>query len=156
MELVHVDLVPGVVYILRSDALKDTIVKIGMTTRSSEKRAWELAGASGVPTQFEVLYEEHVANCEQAEFLIHRALARYRIRRDREFFDVPLKIAVRTVFEVGLLLNQSLLKERSRLVIYASRLPKNGAATFTELLPRSPDGMTAIRLSSIGSARTQT
>jgi T5orf172 domain len=143
MSATQVPLKPGVVYILRSDSLKDTVVKIGRSTRTAELRAWELSSATGVPTRFEVLYEEQVADCEAAERLIHRKLDAYRIRRDREFFQVPLKVAVKAVFETCLSVNQQLLLENSRLALYI----KGGSLpSLTQLAPCSTEGRTRLRL----------
>lgn len=141
----RVSLNPGLVYILRNPALKSSLVKVGMTTRSSEQRAWELSGATGVPARFEVLYEEDVVDCELAERLIHRDLERFRLRRDREFFDVPLKTAVNAVFQACLRVNAHLLLEQSRLVIYTKLAPPSGAFVSDGLLQRSESGLTGIR-----------
>jgi len=142
----RVSLKPGLVYILRNPALKSSLVKVGMTTRSSEQRAWELSGATGVPAGFEVLYEEEVVDCELAERLIHRDLEQFRLRRDREFFDVPLKIAVNAVFQACLRVNAHLLKEQSRLVIYSKFAPPGEAFRPGGLLQQSETGLTGIRL----------
>ena len=88
---------PGKIYILRNPYLQDSLVKIGKTSRFSEARAKELSAATGVPGPFEVLYEEDVFDVDLAETLAHHALDRYRANRRREFFQVPLKIAVREV-----------------------------------------------------------
>ena len=142
----RINLKPGLIYILRNSALKSSLVKVGMTTRSSERRAWELSGATGVPARFEVLYEEEVADCELAERLIHRELESFRLRRDREFFDVPLKVAVTSVFQVCLRVNAHLLREHSRLAIYAGCAPPRGAFESGGSLQASPDGSTSVRL----------
>lgn len=118
MRFANVPIDPGRVYILRNPLHQDALVKIGRTSGSTEKRASQLSSPSGVPFQFEVLYEEDVADCALAERLIHRELEQYRVQRRREFFQLPLKLAVRTVFEVCLRVNQSLIKEHSRLAIW--------------------------------------
>lgn len=118
MQFANVPINPGRVYILRNPLHQDALVKIGRTSGSSEIRASQLSSPSGGPYQFEVLYEEAVADCALAERLIHRELEQYRVHRRREFFQLPLKLAVRTVFQVCLRVNQSLIKERSRLAIW--------------------------------------
>lgn len=136
---------PGFVYILRSPALRSSIVKIGATTRTPERRAFELAGATGVPQHFEVLYEELVVDCELAERLIHRDLQSYRIRRDREFFDVPLKLAVKVVFQTCLELNSQFAADTSRLalVLNGKALP---ADALKDLFKRYRGGSTRVSL----------
>jgi T5orf172 domain len=87
----------GKIYILRNPYLQDSLVKIGKTSRISETRAKELSAATGVPGAFEVLYEEDVFDVDLAETLAHHALDGFRANPRREFFRLPLKIAVREV-----------------------------------------------------------
>ncbi len=98
----------GKIYILRNPYLKDAVVKIGKTVRSSEARSKEISAATGVPHEFEVLYEEDVEDCDLAETIIHERLDSFRVNPKREFFSLPLKEAVRTVFRVCLELNKRL------------------------------------------------
>ena len=108
----------GKIYILRNPYLKDAIVKIGRTSRISEKRAKEISGGTGVPSEFEVLFEEDVFDCHLAEKLIHQKLNDERINPKREFFQLPLKKAVKTVFETCLEVNKNMFQEASsRLLI---------------------------------------
>lgn len=113
----NVILKPGKIYILRNPLHRDAIVKIGRTTGSSETRASQISTSTGVPYPFEVLYEEDVIDCQLAERLIHEKLEDYRINKRREFFQLPLKDAVRAVFEICLSVNQAILIETSRLVV---------------------------------------
>ena len=89
---------------------------------------------------------DEVVDCELAERLIHRDLERFRLRRDREFFDVPLKTAVNAVFQACLRVNAHLLKEQSRLVIYAKLAPPSDVFSSRGLLQPSNSGSTGIRL----------
>ena len=108
----------GKIYILRNSSYKGTIVKIGRTARIAEARAKELSAGTGVPVEFEVLYEEDVFDCVQAEKIIHKILQNDRINVNREFFRLPLKKAVKVVFEVCLKVNKSSKKEAgTRIVI---------------------------------------
>ena len=91
---------PGKIYILRNPYLQDSLVKIGKTSRISEARAKELSAATGVPGAFEVLYEEDVFDVDLAETLTHHALDGFRANPRREFFRLPLKIAVREVASI--------------------------------------------------------
>ncbi len=119
-EHVQVNVKPGKIYILRNPSYKDTLVKIGRTSGLSEARAKQISSVTGVPQNFEVLYEEDVVDCTLAEKLIHQKLENYRVNTKREFFQLPLKLAVKQVFEVCLFVNQGILSEVSRLVIYTS------------------------------------
>ena len=87
---------PGLIYILVNPCMKG-IVKIGMTTRTAEDRASEISIGTGVPTPYEVAYEERFADCYTAETVIHQRLKDYRVNQDREFFCLPLKEAIRSV-----------------------------------------------------------
>ena len=91
----------GKIYILRNPYFQDSLVKIGKTSRISEARAKKLSKATGVPGPFEVLYEEDVFNVDLAEKLAHESLDTYRTTPNREFFQLPLKIAVREVATIA-------------------------------------------------------
>lgn len=86
------------IYILLNPALKN-LVKIGRTSRTPEERAKELSAATGVPQPFLVAYENLVSDGVTAENLIHAELSQhgYRLNDAREFFEVPLKVAVAVV-----------------------------------------------------------
>lgn len=135
MKLARVLLKPGRIYILRNPYHRDAVVKVGRTGATSESRAAEISKGTGVPYPFEVLYEEGVIDSELAERLIHDALRDYRFNRRREFFHVPLKIAVRAVFETCLTVNGAVITERSRLVLVAGR-DSPGARIRDQLEPR--------------------
>ena len=77
---------PGFVYILINPSLKG-MVKIGRTSRSSERRASELSSATGVPTEYYVAYDEFFPDCHLAERLLHNHLAPFRVNKKREFFQ---------------------------------------------------------------------
>ena len=79
----------GCVYILKNPAMPG-LIKIGYTTRTAEDRARELYdGALGVPKPFVVA---HINDCEEPqklEAIIHEKLTKYRINKNREFFEYP-------------------------------------------------------------------
>ena len=86
----------GYIYILLNRAFQDDHYKNGMTTKTPEERARELSSATGIPRDFEVLYEQRVTDCEHAERLLHRRLCQYR-STGKEFFQMPLKAAVKAL-----------------------------------------------------------
>lgn len=86
----------GHVYILVNAAMAGSL-KIGMTTKTPEERAEELSSTTGVPVPFVVAYAEEVADCFVAEQLIHQRLAAFRLNKGREFFNIPLREAIRVV-----------------------------------------------------------
>jgi hypothetical protein len=87
----------GYIYILFNRAFQNDHYKIGMTTKTPEERARELSAATGIPRDFEVLYEQRVIDCTQAERLLHNKLRRYRSAGNREFFQIPLKEAIKAL-----------------------------------------------------------
>ena len=88
----------GWVYIL-STRDSPNILKIGMTTRSVSQRVKEINSATGVlyPLSARAVYR--VKNAFAAESEIFQVLAPYRIRYDREFFDIPFNHATRAIRE---------------------------------------------------------
>ncbi len=91
----------GYVYILFNRAFQNDQYKIGMTTKNPEERARELSAATGVPREFEVLYEQRVIDCKRAERLLHDRLRQYRSANNREFFQIPLKEAIKALERVA-------------------------------------------------------
>jgi T5orf172 domain len=86
---------PGWVYVLTNPSIPRR-VKIGMTTRSPQKRAVELKSGTGLPTAFAVHCCTPVSNCLFVEQAVHRMLADKRIRKS-EFFAVDPDTARRTI-----------------------------------------------------------
>ncbi len=87
----------GYVYILLNRAFQNDHYKIGMTTKTPEARAREISNATGVPRAFEVLYEQRVTDCHRAERLLHQRLDQYRSATNREFFQIPIKAAIKAL-----------------------------------------------------------
>jgi hypothetical protein len=90
----------GYIYILLNRAFQNDHYKIGMTTKTPEERARELSSATGIPRDFEVLYEQRVTDCKQAERLLHHRLSQYR-STGKEFFQIPLKTAIKALEDVA-------------------------------------------------------
>ena len=128
----------GKVYILRNPYLKEAVIKIGRTSRVSEIRAKEISGGTGVPHEFEVLYEEDVLDSKLAEKLVHEKLAGERVNPKREFFKLPLKRAVRVVFETCLQVNRRASKDVSTriIVIVGPSCSKTFVQQMAEVLTR--------------------
>jgi len=76
-----------VVYVLINQAMPG-YVKIGMTTQDDlETRVRQLDNTSA-PLPFEVYYAANVMNARKTESLLHDAFMDYRVRPNREFFEV--------------------------------------------------------------------
>jgi hypothetical protein len=91
----------GYIYILLNRAFQNDHYKIGMTTKTPEERAREISNATGVPRAFKVLYEQRVTDCHKAERLLHQRLYQFRSTSNREFFQMPLKAAIKALEDVA-------------------------------------------------------
>jgi len=80
-----------IVYILTNEAMPDYI-KIGTTRRPIQDRMRDLYG-SGVPVPFECYYAAEVAISQNVERRLHRAFDRYRVNKNREFFELEPEAA---------------------------------------------------------------
>jgi hypothetical protein len=76
--------------------------------------------STGVPEKFYVVYDELVRDCNLVEGKMHERFAEFRHNEGREFFEVPLKMAVR-----------ALIEEASPY-----RLPESALTTRAEILPK--------------------
>lgn len=91
----------GWIYILISPAMQRDLLKIGRTTNTSEDRARQLSSSTGVPAEFHVAYDVCVIDCITAEKRIHERLRNYRYVKNKEFFKLPLKQAIKIVNEIA-------------------------------------------------------
>ena len=85
---------------MRSGSHYTDLYKIGLTRRSSDKRAAELSSATGVPTGFEVLAQWEVGDCSLVEEKIHKRLKPLRVNKRREFFRGNLQVIVGVIDQV--------------------------------------------------------
>jgi hypothetical protein len=85
------------IYLLTNKSLINT-VKVGMTTSSPEKRASELH-TTGIPTPFEVAasWEVPLDELRSYEAKAHKALGKYRVSKNREFFEVDANQAIKII-----------------------------------------------------------
>lgn len=90
----------GWIYILISPGLHKDLLKIGRTSKTPEDRARELSSATGVPAEYRVAYDVYVQDCIIAEKVIHQRLDSYRYVKNKEFFMLPLKQAIKIVEEI--------------------------------------------------------
>ena len=90
----------GFVYVLLNPSFP-RLVKIGRTARDPRNRAGELSRHAGVPDDFIVLYDELVADAKQVEDLLHAKFSEYRARKNKEFFEIPAKEAIKALQEMA-------------------------------------------------------
>lgn len=86
----------GYIYIL-STREQPQILKIGMTTRSVFERVKEINAATGVLIPFSARRIFKVKDARKAEKELFSVLDTYRIRSDREFFEIDFGKAVRII-----------------------------------------------------------
>ena len=93
----------GYIYILINPSQTENL-KIGRTSRDTEKRKKELSNAlkagTGVASDFVVAYDELVDDCVGIETKMHKKLEKYRVNKNKEFFKISLKIAIKTLKSV--------------------------------------------------------
>ena len=86
----------GWIYVL-STRETPNILKIGMTSRSVSMRVKEINSATGLIYPFGARYVFRVNDAKEAEEAIHKTLSGYRIRSDREFFEIQPGEAIRLI-----------------------------------------------------------
>jgi hypothetical protein len=89
----------GWIYILSTREQPD-VLKIGMTTRSVTQRVKEINSATGVLFPFSVRAIFSVEDPAVTESLIFEALSEFRIRMDREFFQMSFQDATKLIEQV--------------------------------------------------------
>ena len=89
----------GLVYVLANHTVPD-LLKVGMTTGTSEERAKQISRRTGVPGEWKVVYEFRTDNCRQAEKSVHSRLEPYRDSKQKEFFRAPAKIVIKAMQKV--------------------------------------------------------
>lgn len=84
----------GWVYVMRNPEFKRPLLKIGQTSRPPQMRAQDLTRETGVPDAYQVVYFVHVSDRKAAEQAVHEWLAERRVKANKEFFEVPLALAI--------------------------------------------------------------
>jgi hypothetical protein len=87
-------------------------LKIGITQRTVELRVKEINAATGVVIPYGVRAVWKVENAPAVERDIHTLLAAYRIRGDREFFEIEFNAALRIINDY--LISNRMLKRHDR------------------------------------------
>ncbi len=82
----------GIVYVLTNDYMPG-LVKIGYTAQSIKERLKEL-DKTGTPWPFRCHFAIETERYKEIEKLAHEAFAGYRVRENREFFEISPEKAV--------------------------------------------------------------
>jgi hypothetical protein len=85
----------GYVYLARSEAMREGVLKVGLTENTPNERMQQLSAQTAAAMPFHVLYSRVVPDCAKTEADMHRLLAEFRVNDRREFFEVPLADAAR-------------------------------------------------------------
>ncbi|MGF1926358.1 MAG: GIY-YIG nuclease family protein, partial [Bacteroidia bacterium] len=114
----------GYLYVLENKSFGANVVKIGLTTRTPDFRAREIyAGATGVPLPFDIAMAYSVVDCHRAEKIAHARLRVYRLNKRREFFRLPLAIAVAVAHEACKQVNAESTAPEPTSFAFAARRP---------------------------------
>lgn len=89
----------GFVYIL-STRTSPQLLKIGYTERTVEQRLKEINRGTGVAEPYGARAVWTVQNAPQVEKAVHETLAGYRVRADREFFELPYGAAYAAIRDI--------------------------------------------------------
>lgn len=79
-------LMDGSIYVL-SNRMMPGVYKIGVTSRSIDKRIRELSASTSVPAPFDLVFKTSVFNSRAVESAVHSELAEHRVNVSREFFS---------------------------------------------------------------------
>ena len=88
----------GYIYVLSNPSMPD-VYKIGRSINGGITRAKSIYSATGVPERFSVEFEILVENAPEVELLVHEALEKYRVNKDREFFRCPLHEIIEVILQ---------------------------------------------------------
>lgn len=104
---------PGYVYILTNPSFREDWVKIGKSSRPVDVRSKELDNTA-VPLPFEIFATIKTAKYNEVEKLVHNIidnLTNFRIRQNREFFNVAPQKALEIIKEIALTIDDAVVTE---------------------------------------------
>ena len=104
---------PGYVYILTNPSFREDWVKIGKSSRTVDVRSKELDNTA-VPLPFEIFATIKTAKYNEVEKLVHNIidnLTNFRIRQNREFFNVAPQKALEILKEIALTIDDAVVTE---------------------------------------------
>jgi hypothetical protein len=86
----------GILYALKNELWQGNL-KCGLTTQKIEKRISNLQTSLFIDCEL-ISKTNQLVNCKIYEFLLKKILKEYRVRDDREFFNVEIDI-IKEIFE---------------------------------------------------------
>ena len=119
---------PGYVYILTNPSFREDWVKIGKSSRHVDVRSKELDNTA-VPLPFEIFATMKTVKYNEVEKLVHKTIDRLtdlRIRQNREFFNVPPKMALDIFRDIAMAIDDAEITE------YEGNIPLNPETNLGE------------------------
>lgn len=104
---------PGYVYILTNPSFREDWIKIGKSARPVDVRSKELDNTA-VPLPFEIYATIKTVKYNEVEKLVHElidSLTDFRIRRNREFFNVNPQRALEIFKKIALTIDDAVITE---------------------------------------------
>jgi rubrerythrin len=86
----------GYLYVLHNPTMP-SLLKVGYTCSSVDKRRRELSGSTGVPREFVTEYFHLTEDVEDVESKVHETLADSRFGENREFFAASLETVIAAI-----------------------------------------------------------
>ncbi len=86
----------GIIYALKNE-LWGKYLKCGLTTQKIEKRISNLQTSLFIDCEI-VSTTDQLINCKIYEYILHKILNKWRVRSDREFFDVDI-YSINNIFD---------------------------------------------------------
>jgi len=108
----------GKVYILTNDSMPE-IIKIGITDQETIEDRIKSLDNTSVPTPFRFYFAIETNKYKEIEKLIHNAFSDYRIRSNREFFEMDPERAVAALKISGaneIKLNNEMIDEKGTII----------------------------------------
>jgi hypothetical protein len=130
----------GKVYILTNDSMPG-IIKIGVTEQETIEERIKTLDNTSVPTPFRFYFAIETNNYKEIEKLIHNAFSDYRIRLNREFFEMDPERAVSALKISGapeIKLNNEMIDEKG--VVIKDNIPKKYTKRFSFSFVNIPIG----------------
>lgn len=97
----------GYIYILSNPMLPPDCVKVGLTRKSPEHRAYTLSKMAAIPSPFVVTFACCVINVGQAERRLHLVLDEHRVSKSKEFFRVSPETAQHLAMAIAAFENET-------------------------------------------------
>ena len=76
------------------------LVKIGYTNNTPKERVPKINTKTGVPEKFIIIYEREIENAQKVESKIHAKLYEFRFKKNKEFFVLTEKTAIKYVDKI--------------------------------------------------------